>query len=420
MGFSILHSIGVPDMSRVLVGAGILILAGCASSHKSAPPDPKMLAAIPGDLRMMGAETTWVAHGVGYELVTRSKPELLPLISQLDDQSRFFAKVFGADPGKVIATVRRVGPPGSTPEASAPVPFDVGPVVEIVVMRPLAKGEKAEKTEQANNSNNYGRGGSRGRSNGASPDGPAATADEFDRFGANGPTAHVVRAWLSARATALTGKSPSAAASSATADDPRVPAWAEDGLPGLAVPTAREDTTTARLAMQIDSLFPIHTFLTMARPGALATLGGAGGRGGAAGGRGGSVTPNNGGGNGGGGSGGMGGLGGMSERRGGAGMGGSSYGRGGMGAGRGQGGTDGGRPRGPLMGNALFEAQSLVFGRYLVTREGPAFVGALIDAQIQSHDIAKVFDAAQMVPSNLERLDIEFHRWLIDRAAHGK
>ena len=90
------------------------------------------------------------------------------------------------------------------------------------------------------------------------------------------------------------------------------------------------------------------------------------------------------------------------------------------GAGRGSGGTDGGRPRGPLVGNALFEAQSLVFGRYLVTREGPAFVGALIDAQIQSRDIAHVFDAAQMVPSNLERLDIEFHRWLIDRAAHGK
>ncbi len=401
-------------MRRVLNCAGILLFAACASSHKSAPPDAKMLAAIPGDLRMMGAETTWVAHGVGYELVTRSKPELLPLISQLDDQSRFFAKVFGADPGKVIATVRRVGPPGSMPEASAPVPFDVGPVVEIVVMRPLAKGEKAEKTEQANNN---GRGGSRGRSNGASPDGPAASPDEFDRFGANGPTAHVVRAWLSARATALTGKSPSAAASSATADDPRVPAWAEDGLPGLAVPTAREDTTTARLAMQIDSLFPIHAFLTMARPGALATLGGPGGRAGGAGGRGGTVTPN-GGSNGGYGGGGMGGGG----RRGGGmgGMGPSSYGRGPVSAGRGSGGTDGGRPRGPLVGNALFEAQSLVFGRYLVTREGPAFVGALIDAQIQSRDIAHVFDAAQMVPSNLERLDIEFHRWLIDRAAHGK
>ncbi len=401
-------------MRRVLSCAGMFILAACASSHKSAAPDPKMLAAIPGDLRMMGAESTWVAHGVGYELVTRTKPELLPLISQLDDQSRFFTKVFGADPGKVIAAVRRVGPPGSMPEASAPVPFDMGPVVEIVVLRPLEKGEKAPK--ETDQSSSYGRGGSRGRSSGnsgGSTDPNAINPDEFDRFGANGPTAHVVRAWLSARATTLTKQPASSAAASATADDPRVPAWAEDGLPGLAAPTAREDTTTARLAMQIDSLYPIHAFLTMTRPGALATMGGAGGRGagasgGSGGGRGG-VTP---------GSGGMGGgMGGMGGRRGG-GMGG--MGRGGSSRGGGGGGTDGGRARGPLVGNTLFEAQSLVFGRYLLTREGPAFIGTLIDAQIMGTDVAKVFDAAQMVPSNLERLDIEFHRWLIDRAAHGK
>ena len=405
-------------MRRVLSCAGMFILAACASSHKSAAPDPKVLAAIPGDLRMMGAESTWVAHGVGYELVTRTKVELLPLISQLDDQSRFFTKVFGADPGKVIAAVRRVGPPGSMPEASAPVPFDMGPVVEIVVLRPLEKGEKADKP--ADQSSSYGRGGSRGRSSGngsPSTDPNAINPDDFDRFGANGPTAHVVRAWLSARATQLTKQPASSAAASATADDPRVPAWAEDGLPGLAAPTAREDTTVARLAAQIDSLYPIHTFLTMSRPGAFAAVTGRGGRGGN------PVpvgTPTNNGGSGGGGGTGANGPGGM-----GGGYGGRTGGRmgGRMGGGGSRGGVqqyDGGKIRGPLTGNALFEAQSLVFGRYLLTREGPAFIGTLIDAQIMGTDVAKVFDAAQMVPSNLERLDIEFHRWLIDRAAHGK
>jgi hypothetical protein len=183
-------------------------------------------------------------------------------------------------------------------------------------------------------------------------------------------------------------------------------------VPGLAVPTGHEDTLTARLAMQIDSLYPIHSFLTMPRPAAttFAGRGAQGGRGGQAGGERG----------GGGGGGGMGGMGG--GRRGGmGGMGGGSMGRGGGSrGGGGQRGGDGGRAQGPLAGSALFAAQALVFGRYLVIREGPSFVGALVDAQIQSKSPNDVFAGAQMVPSNLERLDIEFHRWLLDRASHGR
>lgn len=83
-------------------------------------------------------------------------------------------------------------------------------------------------------------------------------------------------------------------------------------------------------------------------------------------------------------------------------------------------GSDGGRAQGLLTGSALFAAQALVFGRYLAVREGPAFIGTLVDAQIQSKDVAAVFGKALMVPSDLERLDIEFHRWLIDRATHGR
>src|ERR1035437_6091649 len=263
---------GLETAARIILGAGILFSSACASAHTSAP-NAAILAAIPADLRMMGAESTWVAHGVGYELVTRSKLEILPLISQLDDQSRFFTKMFGAEPARIVAAVRRVGPAGTNagtnsstgttrtlPEASAPVPFDVGPVVEVIVVRAPAKGQKPEN----------------------GPEG----------FGASGPTARVVRGWLSARASALTGKPASAAAASASTDDPRVPAWAEDAIPGLAVPTGREDTTTARLAMQVDSLYPIHSFLTMGRPGALAAVGrggspGTGGRDGSPGGAGG-------------------------------------------------------------------------------------------------------------------------------------
>ncbi len=391
-----------------------LTAAGCASAHKSAAPDAALLASIPAELRMMGTETTWVAHGVGYELVTRSKLEIPPLLSQLDDQSRYFAREFGADPGKIVAAVRRVGPPGALLEASAPVPYNVGPVVELVVPRPLAKGEKIEKSDdESSPRGSYGRGSrggtGRGSSGSAGQDTTGAAmpdAGDPERFGAVGPTGPVVRAWLAARATSLTGKPASDLAASARVDDPRVPAWAEEALPGLAVPTGREDTTTARLSMQIDSLYPIYSFLTMARPGTIASngRGGTSGRGTPTGGGGGGFS----GGRRGGGMGGMGGMGG-------------GYGRSGSRSGGGNPRAgDPGNYRGPLSGNALFAAEALVFGRYLTVREGPAFVGTLVDAQIQSKNISDVFAKAQMVPSNLERLDIEFRRWLIDRATHTK
>ena len=358
----------------------LLCATACATAHQPPPPNEALLASIPAEPRVVNGETTWVARGVGYELVTRAKLEVPPLITQLDDQSRFFTKEFGADPGKVIAAVRRVGSPGSPVEASAPVPYDVGPVVEMLVPRPPAKGEK--KVEETG-----------------------------ERIAPAGPTAAIVRAWLSARATQLTGKPASDLAASARTDDPRVPAWAEDALPGLAVPTGREDTTTARLATQVDSLYPIYSLLAMTRPPLVAVGPGGPGARGTPGGRGGGF----GGGMGGGGMGG-GGFGGMGGRRGG--MGGGM----GVGMGRGQarGGGEAGPYAGPLSGRALFSAEALVFGRYLTIKEGPAFVGGLVDAQIESKDIAGVFAKAQMIPTNLERLDIEFHRWLIDRAANGK
>lgn len=418
--------IGTGALKLSVVGG--LLLAACSSGHKSARLDPAMLASIPAELRMVGPETTWVARGIGYELITRQKPDVLPLIAAFDDQSRFFVKVFGAEPSKVIATVRRVGPPGAALESAAPVPLDEQPVIEVVYHRPLEKGEKAsaDSSQRTAQSSRGGRGGSRGSYGGR---GGATTGDgrgAVDPLGDEGAsTSRIVRAWLSARATKLTGKPGIAGSETATFEDTRVPAWAQEALPTLAIETAREDTITARLATQIDSLYPIHAFLTMARPSALV----ANGRGGRAGadpgagrGGGGGVIP---GGVGTGGTGGYGGgMGGRGGRGGMGGMGGMGGGMGGRGGSSGRGGggarTDGGHPPGPYTGNALFAAEAQVFGRYLVVREGPQFVGALVDAQIQGRNIVDIFAAAQMVPSNIERLDIEFHRWLIDRATHPR
>ena len=207
------------ELSRrlnVALLAGSCCAAGCATGnatgHVAAAPDKAVLAAVPAELRMMGAESTWVARGVGYELVTRSKLEILPAMNQLDDQQRFYAKLFDTEPAKVIAAVRRVGPPGTMPEASAPVPFDAGPVVEMDVPRPLRKGEKVN--DESSGRGGYagrgqGRGGDRGGDRGDGGGGGAmgaTAADALTRFAAAGPATRVVRAWLSARASSFAGK----------------------------------------------------------------------------------------------------------------------------------------------------------------------------------------------------------------------
>ena len=90
--------------------------------------------------------------------------------------------------------------------------------------------------------------------------------------------------------------------------------------------------------------------------------------------------------------------------------------RGGMG--RGGGGTPGGRSNEreapPLRGPALFEVQSVVFGRYL-SREGYDFIGALADGQIQGKTPDDVFKARN--ERSVDEMNRDWHQWLLDRAA---
>ena len=67
-----------------------------------------------------------------------------------------------------------------------------------------------------------------------------------------------------------------------------------------------------------------------------------------------------------------------------------------------------------LQGGALFNAQSLVFGRCLVAREGYDVIGALVDAQI----IGKSVDDALAKRNTLDvaRMDFDWRRRVLDRA----
>jgi hypothetical protein len=108
-----------------------------------------------------------------------------------------------------------------------------------------------------------------------------------------------------------------------------------------------------------------------------------------------------------GGRGGMGGMGGMG-------------GRGGMGGGRGgmRGGTPSQSPtdqsRGP-QGSALFDAQSVLVGRYLAARLGYDVIGEMIDAHIFNRPLDEVFARHHAI--TLAQMDLDWFQWFSDRAA---
>ncbi|HEY4216451.1 MAG TPA: hypothetical protein VGM67_04905 [Gemmatimonadaceae bacterium] len=377
------------NLSFALVAATVTALTalGCAS-HSARPSDvdPAVLARLNATLQLVGRETTWVTRGSGYELIARTKTDLAAVQPTVDGEAAAFHKVFPKDSlALAVATIRRMVPPGKLDLGPAAVPNDIrGEVVQIALPAFNAKPVD-DKTGLA------------------SVPGGEAALNAYRR------TLPIVRVWLAAHATSLTKTAGSPLEMGGETLDHRLSAWAEAMIPLLADDSLADRFITA-LAPHQENLHPLSSYFSMERPGNF-TL--ASGRGGA--------QPDEGGrrgeGGGGGAGGGIGGIGG----RGGMGRGGMG---GGMGGGRGgsRGGARGG-DRGssddskypPLRSDALFDAQSLVLGKFLVMRNGYDYIGALADARI----MGKVTDSTVVAREklSLEQLEVEWRRWLGLRAA---
>ena len=372
--------------SDVLFRIAIIACTSACASHGPRPPQtsPAALAAVQAEVRIVGGETTWVTRGRGYELVGRSKADLAAFQSQLDHESDAFRRVFPIDSqATVVVAVRRQSPEGKPFVAAAPVPqTTAGPLVELVIPDPTKLEKEAKESAALRGS----------------------TDPELSDV--RGPILPVARAWLSAHATALTHQPARMMQASGDVDDPRVPAWAESLIPSLAADSLVDHVTTV-LALHSENLIALSTYFTMERPEPglppVAERGGGTSGGTGRGGTGGTGGV--------GGTGGMGGMGGMG--RGGMGGGGRMGGRGGT---RG-GGTPGGqseRSTPPLRGAALFDAQSILVGRYLA-REGYDFIGLLVDSRILGAPIDDV--AMKRTGRTLDQMNAEFRGWVFDRAS---
>jgi hypothetical protein len=363
----------------ILVAIGA-VSAGCAHHARPIEVDPAAVAAIRADLRLVGGDTTWVTHGAGYELVGRTRTDLAVVQPSLDRDAAAFHRVFPNDSlTTVVVTIRRVLPPDKPYVSAAPIPPATrGAVVEVVLVDPSIKKTDAER-----------RGG---------------PSSELEALASGGPAKPVVRAWLSARASALTHEPARLTQASGEVDDPRVPAWAENLIPTLGADSVIDRLTTA-LALSSENLIPLPSFFTMSHPEPMIVAAGERSSGGGergAGGGGGATR---------------GGTGGMGGGRGGMGRGGMGGSRGGMGRGGG-GGNSGSRSdehtASALRGPALFEVQSAVLGKYL-SREGNEVIGALVDGQILGKPVDEILKAHH--ERSAQEMNSDWRQWLMDRAA---
>jgi hypothetical protein len=341
------------------------------------------LAPLEAELRMMGADSTWVARGPGYELVARSRPDMPLLNTELGRLGRAYKGAFGSDAETIIVSVRRVTPDPHIGTAPPPLPPSKNPVVEAVVGDVAVLPEEASGEFGRAGRAGGGRQGGQGRGQGGPPrESMGARAENAGRAGALGIARRVLHAWLSARATTLTGRAAEPAQQAGETMDPRVPAWVEDAVVNLATDSMTVTRLAAQLQAQRDSLYPLEKLFSMSRP-TRADLP--------------RVQP--------------------SERS----------GRGGYGGGERQGMRRGGVPAGAggygftpiLRGEALFSLEANVVGHYLASREGPQLIGAIADAQMQGKPALSALAGAKMVPADYAGLEAQWRNWLDYRTRYS-
>jgi hypothetical protein len=363
-----------------LAAAGFAFV-GCRSHHVT-EVTPAMLAAVHADVRLVNGETTFVTRGRSYELIGRSKADLAIVQPMLDRDRTVMSRAFGDSLAPVTVSVRRIAADGGPFVLAAPVPqTTITPVVEVTLVDPNARREKDGRKSQAS----------------------AQPALEVIRARESLP---VIRAWLSARASALTKKPSPSTEANGEADDPRVPGWTELAIASLAGDSAALDHEIEVLSERPDLLYPLSSFLTMPRPESFMAMGGGRegreGRGGRSGGAGGGAGA--GGGRGGiGGGGGRGGMGGIGGR------GGMSRGGGGGGRASGRGGSDEGAKE--LRGAALYSAEAGALGRYLVARGGYELMGGVIDAQMRGDALDAVF--TKRTSMTLAQVEADWFGWVV-------
>ncbi|MDB4906109.1 MAG: hypothetical protein JWO05_893, partial [Gemmatimonadetes bacterium] len=114
----------------------LLSLSSACASHRgpAVPDDSALLAQLQSSPRVVQGETTWVARGMGYELVGRTRRDLLTVQPRLDRAAILMRRLFPAESlSPVVVAVRHNVYEGETLRSAAPVPATQLPIVEVLL-----------------------------------------------------------------------------------------------------------------------------------------------------------------------------------------------------------------------------------------------------------------------------------------------
>jgi hypothetical protein len=85
------------------------------------------------------------------------------------------------------------------------------------------------------------------------------------------------------------------------------------------------------------------------------------------------------------------------------------------------GGGGGGSRQAPrLDASTLFESQSVAVTRFFADREGPEFVGHLVDALARGANISAALSRSRMLPTDMPELERAWKMWLSSFQSSGR
>ncbi len=330
-----------PTLRSLAPAAAAALLAGCASFGSMFPSHEDVFTPIGptvGVARIEGKDTSWALTGPGYEL-TSTRRALLPSVQvALDGAAADFRAYFVGDP-PTVNIVALQAKRGQRPDTALLARIKATGAIPVFVRL-----------------GDQGRGMSVGQS---APDLVSV--------------APVVRAWVSAMASApLAG---SAAASTSSAGVPR---WLEVSIPALIGGWSDADIVSAQIGMHPDRIIGLRSVFSGQRP-ATDSSAGRDRR---------ADDPLN-----------------------------ENFGRDDRGNRR----DAPAARRNPkdipaLSGGALWDAEALSITNYLATREGRPFVGSATRALTGGASMDEVLAGARMVPRDIDTLDRSWREWLATQA----
>jgi hypothetical protein len=362
-------------------------VAGGVAACSYFPSHEEVFQPIPitiGSARLVAGDTVYTVTGRGYRVTTPRREMLPDAVEALDQARRGWRRYFADDPPTVAVHLRWA-------------------VRQDAAGR--GKGDEKKGDDKSKSPDT---------THAAPPpppprdtaDGPLRVVNLFvlaraDRRGQSlaltGPvvSSRMARAWLAALydlqtpAPDTTARTAPAGPGADRADDPRIADWIEDAIGDLMATSSRTDFLVVALARKREQVMPLAAFFDAKRP-AVALVAGANPD---------SREP------------------GSVDRDFPRGEGAGEYPGGG---GRGErAGTRRTTDRMTLSPAQTFHAQSFAVASYFVEKEGPAFLGLVVERLAHGKSVADALAEARVVPKELSALDADFAAWLGKKASEA-